>query len=252
MTVNVNTFIEIIIKTRKGNQIVFYKNKVDHNMFRSKSFNVPHPMGLGSLTRTKSFSELWLTSIDIRWFITVREVKASDALHATRMIKNKTMLPDWKVDDSSGPISSEQQSWNARYGESLDIFVGIEENIAGYIADSKNISKLGMVFFVAYFKGVPVGVMQLSMKHKLPHIYLLATHCGIRGCGPFLVEYAVNKSQQSGKKGKLKLQPFEKAKPAYMKMGFIDKGRNLELDPAKRPDKWIWDGHSKRYTYNFI
>ncbi|WP_426576378.1 GNAT family N-acetyltransferase [Xenorhabdus stockiae] len=218
-------------------------------MFRSKSFNIPHPIGSGSLTRSKSFSELWLKSIDIRYFIAVREVKASAALNATRMIMKETMLQDWRSSDS---FSSEQQSWNARYDESLDIFEGIEENIAGYIADSKNISKLGMVFFVAYFKGVSVGVMQLSMKHKLPHISLLATHCGIRGCGPFLVEYAVNKSQQSGKKGKLKLQPFEKAKPAYMKMGFINKGRNLELDPAKRPDKWIWDKNSKRYTYNFI
>ncbi|PHM37231.1 GNAT family N-acetyltransferase [Xenorhabdus innexi] len=215
-------------------------------MFRLKFFNTHRPVNPSSLTRAESFSK----PINIRYSIVIREVSIPEALSATNIVK-KNMANDWLGSHSSDSLDAEQQRWHERYSEALDMFDNIIEDTEGYINNPENANKAKNIFFVAYLNGTPVGTLGLSMNHKTPKIISLATHCGIRGCGVLLVEYAVNKSQQLGKKGKLKLQPFDKARLAYTNMGFMQDDGNLKLNPAKRTDKWIWDESSKRYKYIF-
>ncbi|MBC8949846.1 GNAT family N-acetyltransferase [Xenorhabdus sp. TS4] len=197
--------------------------------------------------RSKSFSEIWPRSIDIRCSIVIKEASLSEVFHATEKIKKETMNNEWLCPNSSGQLDEKQIKWNSRYNQALGIFKFFYIDI-GIRLKLEEIDKR-VLFFVAYFRGVPVGVLQLLITDGLPKVVFLATHCGIRGCGALLIEYAVNKSQQLGMGGKLQLSPYEGARATYMAMGFTEAGEHLELYPADRNDKWKWNEATGRYRF---
>ncbi|WP_340610435.1 GNAT family N-acetyltransferase [Xenorhabdus bharatensis] len=227
-------------------------------MFRSKSFNIPRAVDCSSLTRSKSISDMYTASVDMKIFITIKEVSPKEASRATDVMMDETMTPDdWYYFYSPKP-DEDKIKWEKRYSDSIEVINYIARNAVLQsmppVLGRANYPGANKFFFVAYFKGVPVGALQLSEydkdEHDIPKVDFLATHCGIRGCGILLIEYAVNKSQQLGKKGKLRLQPYSGAKIAYMNMGFIEeKGNknNLELHPDERTDKWIWSNNDQSY-----
>ncbi|WP_338803735.1 GNAT family N-acetyltransferase [Xenorhabdus griffiniae] len=215
-------------------------------MFRSKSFNIHQPLASGSLTRTQSFSEKWPSSVNVRASIVIKEVNPQEALAAMRQIREEMASNGWKCGDGD----SEQKKWNSRFTRAHNILGGIGIN-AGQPVLGENAS-----FFVAYFRGTPIGGLQLSSRDNTPTDFLkvncLATHCGIRDCGVLLIEQAVNKSQQLGKNGNLKLRAVIDAVPAYMKMGFVVTESYMELRPIESNDKWKYDGITNTYRYKFM
>ncbi|WP_340615390.1 GNAT family N-acetyltransferase [Xenorhabdus entomophaga] len=222
-------------------------------MFRSKSFNINRPTILGSLIHAKSV--LGISSVmDARMSIKINEVSASEALNVTNIIMTETMDCEWKCDDSEHWLDNQQEKWNKRYDSAFSIFELAHNKISRFIKEKKA-SKINSLFFAAYFKGVPIGILSLSFASEatfdMPEVDYLATHCGIRGCGVLLIEQAVNKSQQLGKNGNLKLNPLSEAVPAYMEMGFVETGSHMELHPIERNDKWKYDGTTKTYRYRF-
>jgi hypothetical protein len=165
------------------------------------------------------------------------------------IIRN-TMNNDW-IDFNSAPcLNDEQRRWKARYDDALEIFNEVCSNSEIHILLSRPDKKT--FFYIAYYMGHPIGVLQLSMYYKLPKVAFLATHCGIQGCGKLLIEYAVNKSQQLGHNGKLYLKSLDNAQHVYKSMGFINAGEYLELNPAERTDKWIWNSVKNCYKFKFF
>ncbi|BET95647.1 hypothetical protein [Xenorhabdus taiwanensis] len=220
-------------------------------MFRSKSFNIPRPATLGSLTHAKSVSDISSAVIDARIFITIREVSPHEVLNLTNTIMKTTMNTEWKC-SSSEYVSGdhEQENWNKRYQSACSIFGFVHNKIERY---SKKSSRIVSLYFAAYFKGVPVGILEFTPADniipELPTVEYLATHCGIRNCGVLLMEHAVNKSQQLGNNGKIKLIPLDKARPAYIKMGFSPgDSRYLVLDPANS-HRWHFNPGNNSYRY---
>ncbi|MDC9589892.1 GNAT family N-acetyltransferase [Xenorhabdus sp. XENO-10] len=217
--------------------------------FRSGSLNVSQPAEFGRLTRTKSTSHQKLTSVDARIFIAIKEVSAQEALNIANKITNTTMIKnEWEYYNPSGSINDEQEKWNARYKSTHYILDQISSSAKDYINKIAKPEKK-VIFFAAYFKGIPIGVLQFSLKNddypELPIIDYLVTHCGIRNCGSLLIEYALNKSQQLGMKGKLTLSSVPAAMPVYFNMGFtiLDDGVYLQLNPTESNKWYSINGH---------
>ncbi|MBD1226346.1 GNAT family N-acetyltransferase [Xenorhabdus griffiniae] len=222
-------------------------------MFRSKSFNILRPATLDSLTHAKSVSDISSAVIDVSIFITIREVSPHEALNVTNIIMTTTMNTEWKCSSSEYlPGDNEQEKWNMRYDSAYSMFELVHNNIERFIR-RKKLSRMDSLFFAAYFKGVPVGILAFTpandITSELPTVEYLATHCGIRNCGVLLMEHAVNKSQQLGNNGKIKLFPLSEATPAYINMGFSrgDLGYWV-LDPANS-HKWRFNLRNKGYRY---
>ncbi|MBE8596616.1 hypothetical protein IQ209_08835 [Xenorhabdus sp. BG5] len=219
-------------------------------MFRSKSFNIDQPLASGSLTRAQSFSEKWPSSVNVRASIVIKEVNPQEALAAMREIREEMMSNGWGCSSHAGNDDSEQKKWNSRFAKAHSILGSIRIN-ARQAVPRENSS-----FFVAYFRGTPIGGLQLSSSDNtptdFPKVNYLATHCGIRDCGVLLIEQAVNKSQQLGKNGNLKLQAVIDAVPAYVKMGFVTTESYMELRPIEKNDEWKYDGITNTYRYKFI
>ncbi|WP_143706519.1 GNAT family N-acetyltransferase [Xenorhabdus innexi] len=189
--------------------------------------------------------------------IIIKEVGPEETFRAMGIMENETMAEDW-YDFDLHQLDEEQRSWSARYSQSSEVLSYIARNAKleslPSVYGNANPSGRNQFFFVAYFRGVPIGALQLLVYGKdedqLPEVYFLATHCGIRGCGVLLMEYAVNKSQQLGRKGKLKLTPYDRARSAYMGMGFIvNKDNKLELHPDENNDRWIWNENTQSYKF---
>ncbi|OTA21454.1 N-acetyltransferase [Xenorhabdus beddingii] len=214
-------------------------------MFRTKSFNIHRPVETVPLTRAKSAPNIALAVANARVSMTVREIDAKEACSATNRMMNNTMDSGWKYENPSHFLDDKQQKWNSRYDEALSVFDLVSWNAQRELSESKK----KLFFFAAYYQGVPVGILQLTTENGFAEVDYLATHCGIRNCGVLLIEQAVNKSQQLGMQGKIKLRPLQDAIPAYIKMGFIKVPPYLELDPAQTEDKWHYDKVSNRYKY---
>ncbi|WP_338803736.1 hypothetical protein WDV76_17300 [Xenorhabdus griffiniae] len=222
-------------------------------MFRSKSFNIPRPATLGSLTHAKSVSDIGSAVVDARIFITIKEVTPHEALNVTNIIMTTTMNTEWKCSSSEYLLgNNEQEKWNMRYYSAYSIFELVHNKIERFIR-RKKLSKMDLLFFAAYFKGVPVGILAFipvdNVTTDLPTVEWLATHCGIRNCGVLLMEHAVNKSQQLGSNGKIKLFPLHEATQVYINMGFSPGNLGyMVLDPANS-HKWRFNLSNNSYRY---
>ncbi|BET95648.1 hypothetical protein TCT1_05690 [Xenorhabdus sp. TCT-1] len=221
-------------------------------MFRSKSFNTHRPVASGSLIRTQSFSEKWPNSVNVRASIVVKEVNPEEALNAMTAVSTGMMNNGWECYVDSDDYDREQEKWNNRFIEAYNKSCHISSEA------KKTIEKINgseILFFIAYFRGMPIGGLQLSPINNgfpdFPEVINLATHCGIRSCGVFLIEQAVNKSQQLGSYGALKLNPLPGSRSAYREMGFIETAYYMELHPVLRRDKWKYDGATNSYKYRF-
>ncbi|PHM55492.1 N-acetyltransferase [Xenorhabdus hominickii] len=222
-------------------------------MFRSKSFNINQPVALNSLPHYNSVPNMKFISVNVRSSIIIKEVDKNEALNTTNMLINETMNKEWRYENSVGFLNDddEEKKWNDRYNSANYIFKQISISAKSDI-DKKNRPK-DSIFFAAYFKGVPIGVLQFSPQNKdypeLPIVDYLATHCGIRDCGVLLIECAVNKSQQLGMKGKLILSSVKAAKQLYISMGFtqLDDEVYLQLNPNES-SKWYFINN----CYKFI
>ncbi|MBC8951538.1 GNAT family N-acetyltransferase [Xenorhabdus sp. PB62.4] len=217
-------------------------------MFRSKSFNIHQPLASGSLIRAQSFSGKWPSSVNIRASITVNEVSPEEALSAVTRVRTDMNNNGWGCLVDSESCDDEQKKWNSRFTKACGVLGSILLNATLRTKES------GVSFFVAYFRGIPIGGLQLSPGDNyvpaFPKVIYLATHCGIRGCGVLLIEQAVNKSQKWGKKGNLQLDPLREAIRAYLDMGFVEIESHMELHP-ERNDKWIYNEATKTYRYMF-
>ncbi|WP_416777319.1 hypothetical protein ACNFJN_03465 [Xenorhabdus budapestensis] len=219
-------------------------------MFRSKSFNINNrSVEFGPLTRSKSCSDMYTTLVNMKTFITIKEVSPEEAFYATEKMLTETMAEDWFYFDFL-KLDKEQERWKMRYNQAFSILNCLSTNAKlQSMRDKTDGSK--KFFAVAYFRGIPVGALQLLVQdnheNELSEVSFLATHCGIRGCGVLLIEYAVNKSQQLGMEGKLKLSPYDEARQAYINMGFMNINGGMELHPAARNDKWKWNKITSRY-----
>ncbi|PHM61851.1 GNAT family N-acetyltransferase [Xenorhabdus ishibashii] len=217
-------------------------------MFRSKSFNIHQPLVSGSLIRAQSFSEKWPSSVNIRASIVINEVSPEEASRAMTKIRTDMKDNSWKYLVDSIGCDDEQKKWNSRFTKAFEILGSISLNAKLRTKES------GMSFFVAYFRGIPIGGLLLSTGDNyfpaLPKVIYLAIHCGIRGCGALLIEQAVNKSQKWGKNGNLQLNPLREAIRAYLDMGFVETETHMELHP-ERNDKWKYNEATDTYRYMF-
>ncbi|MDR0218417.1 MAG: hypothetical protein LBI71_05955 [Enterobacteriaceae bacterium] len=225
-------------------------------IYRSKSFNLHRPLESSGLTRANSFSGKWSKSFNIRASIVIKEVSALSAHRAVEKILNETMDDDWN-DIEYSTLNNETRKWHDRFCQTKDILsniLSVSEGLSMESPTELSMDRSRELFFVAYFRSVPVGALYLLVTNngRIPEVVYVATHCGIRNCGPLLIESAVNKSQQFGTGGKLKLFPLEKARYAYLKMGFSNLNLMMQLVPSEHPDKWIWNTNTQRYKYNFI
>ncbi|WP_167371861.1 hypothetical protein [Xenorhabdus beddingii] len=173
---------------------------------------------------------------DARKWVIIKEVGSEKALIESQKIINNIQGNGWGY-NIYGPLENEQYKWNNRYNDTLEIVKNILRinTIKAYVKYK--------IFFVAYFKAVPIGILQFTpashTSYGLPKIDFLATHCGIRNCAALLIEYAMNKSFELGSDGKLILSSLQGARQAYVNLGFISHGDThlLILDP-NNSDKW--------------
>jgi hypothetical protein len=131
---------------------------------------------------------------------------------------------DWK-----SPKRTKQERWNVR------------------IKNTKRFSwgAIGGNFVVVYrVAGAPIGLMAMDELGGTPYVLGLVTHPGSENAGAILLEYAVQKSDEQGKGGKLKIMPEnEECREAYLHLGFVGPPDNLmTLDPASRRDIWSKPG----------
>ncbi|MBE8596615.1 hypothetical protein IQ209_08830 [Xenorhabdus sp. BG5] len=136
-------------------------------MFRSKSFNIPRPATLGSLTHAKSVSDIGTAVIDARIFITIKEVSASEAVNVTNRLMTTTMNSEWKCDEFVHSLDNEQEKWNMRYFSAYKAFTLMHKNA--------KISEINALFFAAYFKGIPVGILQFYSGDNGTYEYLISS-----------------------------------------------------------------------------
>ncbi|PHM75041.1 hypothetical protein [Xenorhabdus kozodoii] len=214
-------------------------------ILKSKFFSILNPDRTGPLTR----SETHLTNRAARLFnvkshITIREVGLQDALCIANRIRTNMINGDWLIGaNQGGQLSREQVQWNSRYKATYGILTQIssilESKFEGVSASIAHYS------FVMFFQEVPIGILIFSNnKEKAtepPSIIEFATHIGIRNCGIFLMEYAVNKSNTLGKNGNVKLIPASAARGVYLQYGFGYQRGYMLLEPGKS-DKWgFWE-----------
>ncbi|PHM37232.1 hypothetical protein [Xenorhabdus innexi] len=225
-------------------------------MYRSKSFNIYHTVDPGSLARANSFSGR-LSSVDIRASIVIKIVNQQDAINAAKRVLTETMSNNWDSFISAENqfrirrLDEEQCRWISRYKNARNIF--------DYIIDSCEIdtetSSEQKHFIIAYFRGVPIGILYLLIKESnvLPEVVFLVTHCSIRGCGALLVERAINKSLELGKGADIRLLPLEDENviSAYENMGFMQSHGEMVLYPAQCSAKWRFNAAKNCYKYLF-
>ncbi|MDC9596057.1 GNAT family N-acetyltransferase [Xenorhabdus anantnagensis] len=226
--------------------------------FRSKSFNINCPSVFEPLYRSKSTSDIGSPSFDIRLWIKIKKSTEEEMYNVVNSIMIKTMKYDeWQYHNKDNVYDNEQKKWNERHAESHGIFRTMDLNIELGVNDEKRReSKQELLFFVAYFKGVPIGVLQLTPSDDefgtpLLEVSYIAAHCGIRNCGVLLIEHAVNESQQLCMNGNLKINPIPASRQIYINMGFTESfsktSKNyLYLNPAK---SLKWHFINDRYKY---
>ncbi|MDC9593038.1 hypothetical protein [Xenorhabdus sp. IM139775] len=218
-------------------------------MLRSKSFNINSPSFSGSLTHAKSVSDINKAIFDARIFITIKKVSAEEALPLTDIIVINSR--GWRYENPLEAPDDEQTKWNKRYDDAHNMLCCMDSYI-------KYMDKKNLLFFVAYFRGVPVGALQFTYKDEpdknkpadAPKINYLVTHCGIRNCGVLLVEYAVNQSLGLNMEGKLRLAPLDNSSiPISLNMGFtrLEGSNNLYLNPAESNQ---WHLNNGRFRYS--
>ncbi|MDC9588283.1 hypothetical protein PSI23_02870 [Xenorhabdus sp. XENO-10] len=204
---------------------------------RSKSFNMNNPYTKGTLNSWKSSPDLSSYFID-RLSLNLREVSPQEALNSVKQIKMQIERDKWQyVPEKNEKLDEEQKKWNNRCYCAVDMF----ETGLNVIQDIRFDSKHEYNCIIAYFRGSPVGVLILSYTSDLsdsPEIVVLVTHCGLKGGGALLIEYAVNKSKELGRSGKLKMLPLGDAQNVFLNMGFVDASSgDIELNPAES-NKW--------------
>ena len=96
------------------------------------------------------------------------------------------------------------------------------------------------------FSGMPAGILLLEPRSSRMQLHALVSDPGFKGAGVTLVEYAVNKSQESGHGGELYLTPLDKAAADfYERLGFKatwtvnDVIYEMGLNPSERTDLWF-------------
>jgi hypothetical protein len=129
---------------------------------------------------------------------------------------------DWK-----SPKRTQQERWNVRMHNT--------KHFPWYAIGGD----LVVVYRVA---GAPIGLMAMSKILDPPYVCGLVTHPGSENAGGTLLEYAVQKSDEWGKGGKIQLAPDnDECKEAYKHLGF-EGGFMMTLDPASRRDIWSKPG----------
>ncbi|MDX7992828.1 hypothetical protein [Xenorhabdus littoralis] len=229
-------------------------------MFRSKSFNLNRPVKSGesgSLIRTKSLSGSGPSSLNLRSSIVIKEVSPKEASELAVRIYQETMTDDdWKYyNPLDFPLDEERSKWISRFEFSYGIF-----RCVPYEVDYK--FEKEMLFFVSYFRGVPIGILELIPKNDsldLPKVKYLTMHCGIRDSSFLLIEFAVNKSRELNKGGSLQVTVPKEIVREYIKMGFIQttshlvssSNIHLELHPDQQGGKWRYNSNTRTYKYLF-
>ncbi|BET97563.1 hypothetical protein [Xenorhabdus taiwanensis] len=209
---------------------------------RSKSFYIKRPNTQDMLNSWKSSPDLSSYFIN-RLSLNIKDVSLHGALNAISQIKVQIERDRWKyLPEKHEQLDEEQKKWNNRCYCAIDMF----ETGINVIQDIRFDSKHEYNCIIAYFRGHPVGVLILSYTSELsdlPEIVVLATHCGLKGGGALLIEYAVNKSSELGRGGKLKMLPLGDAQSVFLNIGFVDASSgDIELNPGES-NKWhIVDG----------
>ncbi|MDC9613323.1 hypothetical protein PSI19_05360 [Xenorhabdus khoisanae] len=215
-------------------------------ILKSKFFSILDSDIAGPLTRSESnLINMASRVFNVKSFITIREVGLQDALCIANRIRTNMINGDWFIGANQGrQLSREQVRWNSRYKATYGILTQIssilESKLEGVSASIEH------YFFVMSFQETSMGMLIFSnnkAKTTEPSsIVEFVTHVGVRNCGVFLMEYAVNKSKTLGKNGNVKLIPAPAARGVYFQYGFGYQGGYMVLEPAKS-DKWgFWAG----------
>ncbi|MDX7998139.1 hypothetical protein FE394_02735 [Xenorhabdus sp. Reich] len=205
-------------------------------IFNRKLSNISEQKTSGSLNRWNSSPELTSHFID-RSSLNIIEVSFQEALNSIHKMKFKIEEDNWEyMPNPDEQLDEEQRKWKNRCYCTKDM-LGAGINILNDIKNELNYGgKYNYNFFVSYFKLAPIGALILSSSSNLsdfPEVMILVTHSGIKGSGILLIEEAVNKSQQLGKNGKLKLFSLGEVRGIYSNMGFVEvNSGDMELDPA--------------------
>ncbi|WP_340610432.1 hypothetical protein [Xenorhabdus bharatensis] len=242
------------------NYVKFYLKYGVYIMYRSRSFNTNHFVTPDSLSRAKSLPNMRFKSINIRHSIVVKVVEPLEALNSAQKITIETMNDEWDsfISDKRKcgvqKFDQEQCRWGLRCNNARNIFQHILDNASDCI-NGQGTSSESTFFIVAYFDAIPIGILNLLVRRnndELPEIVYLASHCGIRGCGPLLVEKAINTLLQLGMPGDIRLLPLKDAVPAYINMGFTTLYGEMVLYPSECSDKWKFNAKEDCYKYIFI
>ncbi|MDX7987516.1 hypothetical protein FE392_09255 [Xenorhabdus sp. 12] len=216
-------------------------------MFRSNSFNINRSSLSGSLSRSKSVSDIGSESLDHRVFIKIKEVNAEEFSSRLDFILLTSMKdPEWYCEKGPVPLDPEQNRWNNGYERAHGGFRTMDLNLSygNYEEESQ--------FFVVYYKIYPVGAAQCTPKKdnapSLLNVDQFSFHLGIENCECMLMEHLVNHSQELGLGGRLKDSPLPDTIPFYYRMGFTPLDFNAKfmyLDPATSPQWYFKDGKYK-------
>ena len=130
---------------------------------------------------------------------------------------------DWK-----NPKRSQQERWNDR--------IDATNRMLDFDFETHHV--------VEYrFASGPIGIMALIDVDPVS-IADIVTHPGSDQAGGILIEYAVQKSEEWGKHGRLKLYALtDDAQKAYEQLGFVvTTGSNMTLDPKLCANIWTMVG----------
>jgi hypothetical protein len=200
-------------------------------------------------SKNNSVNELgltWVTEPPIRVLNTPEEIKAAvEALQNNLVGWGRVGEPtppaasDFDRRDWKSPKRTQQERWNVRVGD-------MEHFPWSVIKFAQPPDFHVVAYRVA---GAPIGLMAMSDMLATPTVNGLVTHPGSENAGGILIEYAVQKSDEWGKGGKLQLTPDNKeCEQAYKHLGFEGTPYSMTLDPASRRDIWSRPGGKWRLT----
>ncbi|OTA18801.1 N-acetyltransferase [Xenorhabdus beddingii] len=204
--------------------------------------------GSNRLTRSMSSPNLTSFSFDANASLVIKNASSQEISHAAKSMKLQIEKDKWmylackdeKLDDN-------QKKWNNRIFCTTDMC----ETCINVIQDIKYDAKHQHRCFIAYYRGVPVGIEIVSYPSDpthLPEIVVLVTHCGLQGGGILMVEYAADISQNLGREG-VRIYPMGDSEGVYLKMGFEHTpAGDMVLKPA-RSRNW---GKDKNGRYRFL
>ncbi|SFU42650.1 hypothetical protein [Xenorhabdus koppenhoeferi] len=212
-------------------------------ILKSKFFSILDSRIEEPLTRLACYGsspEVASGTFNVKDYITIREVGHQDAIYFVNKIRTNIINGDWLIEPKqTEELNKDQKNWYSRGKMTYRLLCDMNDIIYSNFDGISN--TINHYFYVMFYQETPIGILMLTndfLRITEPaKIQDFIMHIGIRRCGILLIEHAVNKSNELGKNGNIKLTPAPNARDVYREYGFSFKEGHMLLEPDQN-EKW--------------